>query len=199
MTRAAIRRLGLLLVLAAAALACVAALGLGDAAARFLVTEDPLAPADAAVVLAGDPDYERTATAARLVLSGQARLLVLTGGERGPGDSAASLRDRALALGVPAERIRSEATSHSTHEAMVALAPLLRTEGARSVIVVTSPYHQRRAAAAARRAWPGIAVRSWPASPTAWKAEGWWRDGARRRVVIGEYVKLAYYWARGWI
>jgi uncharacterized SAM-binding protein YcdF (DUF218 family) len=128
------------------------AFALADAPARLLVTEDPPAIADAVVVLAGDPGYERTATAARLVLAGQARLLVLTGGEPGPGDSAASLRDRAVALGVPLDRIRLEATSHSTREAMLAVAPLLRAEGARSVIVVTSPYHQRRAAAAARRA-----------------------------------------------
>jgi uncharacterized SAM-binding protein YcdF (DUF218 family) len=175
------------------------AFALADAPARLLVTEDPPAIADAVVVLAGDPGYERTATAARLVLAGQARLLVLTGGEPGPGDSAASLRDRAVALGVPLDRIRLEATSHSTREAMLAVAPLLRAEGARSVIVVTSPYHQRRAAGAARRAWPGIAVRSRPASPAAWRPQGWWSDGASRRVVIGEYVKLAYYWARGWI
>jgi uncharacterized SAM-binding protein YcdF (DUF218 family) len=193
------RRRGLGLVLAIAVLGCATALALRDATARFLVLEDPPAAADAAVVLAGDPDYERTATAARLVLSGQARLLILTGGERGPGDSAASLRDRAVSLGVPAARIRSEATSHSTREAMVALAPLLRAEGVRSAIVVTSPYHQRRATAAARRAWPGIAVSSRPASPAAWRPERWWSDAARRRVVIGEYLKLAYYWARGWI
>ncbi|PYQ52777.1 MAG: hypothetical protein DMF78_10555 [Acidobacteria bacterium] len=193
------RRLRLALVLVVVVMAAVGALARSDATARFLVTEDPLSTADAVVVLAGDPGYERTATAARLVLAGQARLLVLTGGQPGPGDSAASLRERAVALGVPLDRIRLEATSHSTREAMLAVAPLLRAEGARSVIVVTSPYHQRRAAAAARRAWPGIAVRSRPASPAAWRPQGWWSDGASRRVVIGEYLKIAYYWARGWI
>jgi uncharacterized SAM-binding protein YcdF (DUF218 family) len=188
------------LLLAGAAAATVAtALVLRDAPARFLVREDPLAAADVVVVMAGDPGYERTATAARLVLSGSGRLLVLTGGEPGPGDSAGSLRDRALSLGVPAERIRLETTSHSTREAMLATLPLLRAERARTAIVVTSPYHLRRAAAAARRAWPGIAVIARAASPATWRAEGWWGDHERRKVVVDEYAKLAYYGLRGWI
>jgi uncharacterized SAM-binding protein YcdF (DUF218 family) len=182
----------------AAGVAAAAALALRDAPARFLVREDPLAAADVVVVLAGDPDYERTATAARLVLSGWGRLLVLTGGEPGPGDSAESLRERALSLGVPSDRIRLETTSHSTREAMLATAPLLRAERVRTAIVVTSPYHLRRAAAAARRAWPGVTVLSRAASPAAWRPEGWWRDHERRKVVFTEYAKLAYYWARGW-
>jgi uncharacterized SAM-binding protein YcdF (DUF218 family) len=197
--RARRRVAAVLAVIALIALAAGVAVALGDRPARFLVTEDPPAVADAVVVLAGDPGYERTATAARLVLSGQARLLVLTGGEPGPGDSAGSLCDRALALGVPPDRIRLEATSHSTREAMLALVPLLRAAGARSVIVVTSPYHQRRATAAARRAWPGIEVRGRPASPSAWRPEGWWADAGSRRVVMDEYAKLAYYWVRDWI
>ena len=85
-------------------------------------------------------------SAARLVLSGQARLLILTGGEPGPGDSAESLRQVALGLGVPPEAIRMEQVSRSTHESMLAVRPILEQEGIRTLAVVTSPYHQRRAA-----------------------------------------------------
>ncbi|HUG54131.1 MAG TPA: YdcF family protein [Vicinamibacteria bacterium] len=185
-----------------AALAVAAAaifLLLSDRPARFLVQEDPPGLSDAVVVLAGDPSYERTATAALLMRAGQARLLVLTGGEPGPGDSAASLRERAIALGVPPADIRVESRSRSTREALVAVAPLLREKGVRSVTLVTSPYHQRRAAAVARRAWPGIAVRSRPASPSFWTPRRWWTTAAGRRIVLTEYAKLAYYWARGWL
>jgi uncharacterized SAM-binding protein YcdF (DUF218 family) len=185
---------------AAIALAVVtAAVLLGDRPARFLVEDDPPAVSDAIVVLAGDPGYERTATAAALMKAGRARLLVLTGGEDGPGDSAASLRARALALGVDPAAIRMETASRSTREAVLGAAPLLRQAGVRSVTLVTSPYHQRRAAAAARRAWAGIEVRSHPATPSFWTPAGWWKDSAGRRLVLTEYGKLAYYWARGWI
>lgn len=185
---------------AAAAIAFLLALAavFTDAPARWLVARDPPQRADAVVVLAGDPDYERTKTGARLVLDGQARLLVLTGGEPGPGDSAQSLRDVALRAGVPPARIRLERVSHSTHESLEAVRTILEREGVRRVIVVTSPYHQRRAAWAARRSLRGIAILSQPAEPAAWKPEGWWQTARGRRLVIGEYAKLVYYVLRGW-
>ncbi len=162
------------------------------------MVQDPPERADAIVVMAGDPDYERTTTAAALMRAGMSGLLVLTGGEAGPGDGAESLRERALVLGVPSERIRLEATSHSTREAVVAVLPILRGAGARTVILVTSPYHQRRAAASARRAWPGIRVLSHGASHSSWSPHRWWRNAHSRRIVVTEYAKLLYYRCRGW-
>ena len=182
------------LVTTALALAAVFA----DEPARWLVVADPPRRADAAVVLAGDPDYERTKTGARLLLEGQVRLLIVTGGEPGPGDSATSLRDVALRAGVPAERIRMEQVSHSTHGSMEAILPILEREGIRSVAVVTSPYHQRRAVWAARRTLRGIEIVSRPAEPAGWKPEGWWKTRWGRRIVLGEYARLAYYIMRGW-
>jgi uncharacterized SAM-binding protein YcdF (DUF218 family) len=149
-------------------------------------------------VMAGDPDYERTITAARLFQERRVRLVILTGGEPGPGDSSESLAAKAREHGVAAEAIRTESVSHGTHEAVVAVAPLLAAEGVRSVVLVTSPYHQRRAFRAARRAWPGVRIVNHPAQPSAWSPQGWWRTRASRRVVVGEYLKLLYYLARGW-
>jgi uncharacterized SAM-binding protein YcdF (DUF218 family) len=182
------------------ALAVLLALGavFTDEPARWLVARDAPQSADAAIVLAGDPDYERTKTAARLVLGGRVQLLVLTGGEPGPGDSAESLREVALRAGVPAARIRMEQVSHSTHESLEAVRAILEREGVRCAIVVTSPYHQRRAAWAARRSLPGIATFSHPAEPSAWAPDGWWKTPRGRRIVFGEYAKLAYYVLRGW-
>ena len=169
-----------------------------DEPARWLIVTDPPRWADAAVVLAGDPDYERTKTAVRLLLEGQVRLLILTGGEPGPGDSATSLRDVALRAGVPAERIRMEQVSHSTYGSMVAIRPILEQERIRSVVVVTSPYHQRRAFWTARRTLRGVEVLSQPADPAGWRPEGWWKTRWGRRIVFGEYARLAYYVLRGW-
>src|SRR5437763_8859645 len=104
-----------------------------DAPARYLVVEDPPGPADAIVVMAGDPGYERTASAARLMGAGGAPVLILTGGAPGPGDSAESLRARALALRVPAARIRLQTTSRRTRGAVLADAPILRGPSGRPV------------------------------------------------------------------
>jgi uncharacterized SAM-binding protein YcdF (DUF218 family) len=192
------RRLAVAAAVATAALLIVLLLA-GDRPARFLVVEDPPLATDAVVVMAGDPAYERTTAAVAFLKATGRGTLILTGGDAGPGDSADSLREKAIALGVAPDRIRVETTSHSTREAMVATAPLLRSIGARTVTLVTSPYHARRASAAARRAWPGVTVRSLPASPSTWTAERWWSRPSGRRVVVSEYVKLAYYLCRGWI
>jgi uncharacterized SAM-binding protein YcdF (DUF218 family) len=169
-----------------------------DDPARWLVVADPAQPADVALVLAGDPNFERTRTAARLWLEGQVSLLIVTGGERSPGDSATSLRDMAIALGVPPGRVLLEQVSHTTREAMVAVRPILEQLEVRRVALVTSPYNQRRAGWSARRALKGIAIVNRPAEPAGWRPEGWWKSRASRRIVLGEYAKLAYYILRGW-
>jgi uncharacterized SAM-binding protein YcdF (DUF218 family) len=194
--RASRRRFLAALVLAASALL---AFLLSDAPAAWLVVESPPRRVDAALVFAGDPGYERTYTAARLVRANEARLLILTGGEPGPGDSAASLRDRAIGWGVPPERIRMETISRSTRESLLAVAPILRQEDVRSLALVTSPFHQRRVYLAARKALPGIALVNRPASPSGWSPRRWWGTERSRRIVLGEYAKIAYYALQGWI
>jgi len=169
-----------------------------DEPAFYLIARDPLRPADAVLVLAGDPSYERTSSGARLVLAGDVRLLIVTGGEPGPGDSAESLRDVALGLGVPPEAIRMEQVSRSTHESLVAVRPILERENVRRLVLVTSPYHQRRALWAARRTLTGVEIVSRPADPSSWQPAGWWKSRSNRRIVVGEYLKLAYYILRGW-
>jgi len=173
---------------------------LSDAPADLLVVEDPLERVDAALVMTGDPGFERTKAAARLVRDGTARLLILTGGEPWLGDSAASLRDVALRLGVPGDRIRLEDRSTDTRESLVNVAPILRAEGVRTVILATSPSHQRRAFLAARRALPGVRLVNRPVRSEPWPGgRPWWRSSAVRQVVMREYAKLAYHGLRGWI
>jgi uncharacterized SAM-binding protein YcdF (DUF218 family) len=101
---------------------------------------------------------------------------------------------------VPAEKIRLEQVSSGTWSSMLAVRPILEAEGVRTVVVVTSPYHQRRAHASARKAFGGgIQVLSHPARPSSWSPRRWWSTARSRRVVVSEYLKLAYYAARGWI
>jgi uncharacterized SAM-binding protein YcdF (DUF218 family) len=150
--------------------------------------------------MAGDPGFERTTTAAWLVASGRARLLILTGGESGPGDSSSSLRAWALRQGVPADRIRSESVSQGTHSSMLAVQPILEEENVRTLVLVTSPYHHRRAFQTAVRAFgPRVEVFNHPARPSGWAPQGWWRTSYSRQIVLSEHVKLVYYALRCWI
>ena len=169
---------------------------LGD----WLVVRDPPTRTDAALVLGGDPYFERTGHAVRLLKEGLVTRLIFCGGEPGPGDHATSLMQHARELGAPEGSLLVEDRSHSTRESVEFALPLLQENRIRSLTLVTSPFHQRRTFLAARKSL-GNEVRlvNSPADPSFWTPEGWWRDWWSAKVVFTEYVKLVYYFVRGWI
>jgi uncharacterized SAM-binding protein YcdF (DUF218 family) len=173
---------------------------LRDAPAKWLIPLDPPTTTDAALVFGGDPAYERTLHAARLFRDGQTQLLILCGGEPGPGDHATSLQKVAMKNGVPADKTVLEDQSTSTREAVVYSKPVLEAEGVRSLTLVTSPYHQRRAYWVAKRIFGNdVKLVNSPAEPSFWSPLGWWKTWSGIRIVLEEYGKLAYYFLRGWI
>jgi hypothetical protein len=152
------------------------------------------------MVFGGDPGYERTRYASQLLHEKWTQSLVLCGGEPGPGDSATSLREIALEQGVPAEAILMEEHSRSTRESALRVGAIVRQHGIRSLTLVTSPYHQRRAYLATRRVLRDeIRLINRPAEPSFWSPREWWKQGKSIRIVLTEYGKLAYYLVRGWI
>ncbi len=171
-----------------------------DLPAEFLVLKDPATPTDAAMVFGGDPGYERTRYASQLIHEKWTKSLVLCGGEPGPGDSATSLRAEALEQGVPAQSILMEQSSRSTRESALQVNAIVRQHGIRSLTLVTSPYHQRRAYLVIRRVLNDeVRLINRPAEPSFWSPRGWWKQGWSARIVLTEYGKLGYYFVRGWI
>ena len=169
---------------------------LGD----WLVLRDPPTRTDAALVLGGDPYFERTGHAVRLLKKGLVTRLIFCGGEPGPGDHALSLMQHARELGAPEESLLIEDRSHSTRESVEFALPLLQENRIRSLTLVTSPFHQRRTFLAARKSLGNeIRLINSPADPSFWKPDGWWRHWWSARIVLTEYVKLVYYFVRGWI
>ncbi len=90
------------------------------------------------------------------------------------------------------------AASDNTYEEAVATRETVRRHGYRSILLVTSDYHTRRALRIFKKVLgPSIDV-SVVAVPSGHLRPGrpWWRYGASRRVIVGEYMKLLYYWVR---
>ena len=169
---------------------------LGD----WLVLRDPPTRTDAALILGGDPYYERTGHAVRLLQQGWVNHLIFCGGEPGPGDHALSLMQHAKQLGAPDEAFLIEDRSRSTRESVEFARPILIEHGIDSLTLVTSPFHQRRTFLAARKSLgDDVVLVNSPADPSVRKREGWWRDGWSAKVVFSEYLKLAYYFVRGWV
>jgi len=176
--------------------------------ARALITEAPLEKADVIVLLSGSANYEeRARAAANLLLEGHSqRLLITNDNQRGPWSSVEQrnpfFNERALQeikdAGVPAEKVEllMQPVS-STHEEAELIRNYVTDRGLRSVLVVTSAYHSRRALWTFTRVFHGTNVqvglkRVAPGAETPPPAT-WWLTVRGWRLVPTEYVKLIYY------
>jgi uncharacterized SAM-binding protein YcdF (DUF218 family) len=166
-----------------------------EAIPRALIEEDPEATADAIVVLAGDGG-ERVEHAVELWKRGRSRtkLLVLSGGPIYWQTSWSSLMAaHAVALGVPRENIVEQALSRTTKEdAKETVKLLLDRPDVRSIVLVTSAWHSRRAKKLFLKASAGkLEVISCPCPPPP-APDGWWHDDPQARAVATEVLK--YLW-----
>ena len=109
---------------------------------------------------------------------------------------AAPMRDYLIGHGVPAPAIEVEDQAESTRENATLLAPRLRNETGR-LVLLTSDYHMRRAAAVFAK--QGVPVSRRPI-PHALKLLNNPLDRIRVGAMLAaETVKLVYYQWQGWI
>jgi uncharacterized SAM-binding protein YcdF (DUF218 family) len=175
------------------------------AAARFLIVRAPLEKADAIVVLSGSSAYrERTQKAAQLFREGRAPRVLLTDDHtRGGWDNAQQrnpffverAKDELIKGGVPQDRIEIvPGVAVSTRDEAFIIRDYAARERLKSVLVVTSAYHSRRALRSLRKAMvdTGTTVGIEPTDNGA--QVFWWLQLEGWRNVGGEYAKLIYYW-----
>lgn len=196
-------RVVLLLLLAWSILAWVAA--------KALVVRSELPHADALVVLAGSSTYvERTHRAAQLFAEGVAAKIVLTNDNLPSGWSAVHQRnplfveraaDELRRQGVPAEKIEIvPGAVSSTYDEIKRVREYSVAHGLRSILVVTSAYHSRRAWWTLRHVFRGSDVAigldaAVPGQQSPWPATWWWHRAGWQMVPV-EYGKMVYYWLR---
>ena len=179
--------------------------------ARALIVSAPLNSADAIVVLSGSSTYvERTRKAAELYRQGRAPLVLLTDDHTRGGWSTVQQRnpyfveratEELIEQGVPAEKIRIvPGYASGTHEETLLLKDYTTAQGLRSILVVTSAYHSRRALRSLRQnfAGTGMTIGLEPVPPGSQTPPPgfWWLQFQGWRSVGVEYVKLIYYWLR---
>ena len=177
-------------------------------AAEALVVSEELERTDALMVLAGSAAYvERTARAAELYREARAPAVILTNDGQLSGWSNESqnnptfverARRELVRAGVPNENIEVlPRRVGSTHDEALLLKEYVDERHLRSLLVVTSAYHSRRALWTFRRAFEGSGVavgvsKAGPGSQT--PAPGtWWLSPRGWQSVAGEYVKMVYY------
>ena len=167
----------------------VAFLALGS----WLATEDPLAKADAIVAISGDTGA-RTETAVALWKAGWAPLIIFSGAAIDPESvsSAEIMRREAIRQGVPESATLIEPNSTTTDENATEVAKLMTDRKLGSAILVTSPWHQRRASMAFSRAFAPAAIklRNYPARDPQWNPQLWWQHEPMRSQTLLELAKL---------
>ena len=176
--------------------------------ASWLIEVDPPSEAEVAVVLGGGAG-ERLGAAVRIWREGRVGAILVTG----PDDPLLPVytgedsltqgevkRRIAIRRGVPAESAWLALGAKSTHEEAVLVRRDLERRGIERAIVVTSPFHTRRAGRTFRQVFRGsgigLTVETLPLELSQEQVDRWWRREREQMSVFTETVKLLHYWNR---
>jgi uncharacterized SAM-binding protein YcdF (DUF218 family) len=158
------------------------------------VIDAPAAHADALLLLGDDNFYADRAThAAELIRHGVAPVVVASGRRLRPGAGIVELQEHDLIeRGVPKDKIiRFPHDADSTLEEAVALARLCSERHFRTVIVVTSNYHARRARYIFGKVFPpAIAVSVAGAHDGDFDPDHWWEKRKSQELFVHEVVGM---------
>jgi len=158
------------------------------------VVDAPTAHADALLLLGDDNFYADRAThAAELIRHGVAPVVVASGRRLRPSAGVVELEEHDLIeRGVPKDKIiRFPHDADSTKEEAVALARFCADRHFRSVIVVTSNYHARRARYIFDKVFPAtIGVSVAGAHDGDFDPENWWEKRKSQGLFLHEIVGM---------
>jgi len=182
--------------------------GLGS----FLVKESKLEQADAIFILGGNV-FDRPMAALDLYHKGYANKLIPLGANTGltmlawhNGDEDKSFSDALvmqeflLSRNVPFEDVIPINEGTSTKEESESILKFCKDNKYKTIIVVSDSFHLRRISYVFvdRFADAGIKVILRGASHSEYNEEYWWQFEQGLIMLNNEYVKLAYYWLKGY-
>lgn len=165
-------------------------------------------PADAIVVFAGGVGesgqagqgyQERVQRAVELYQQGWSKNLVFSSGYVYRYQEPLVMKALAVELGVPAEAIFLESEADSTYENILYTCRLLEKNGWRSILLVSSPYHMRRAVWVWKKVAPHILVTAAPVQQSVFFGEGEAVYPHQIRAILHEYSAILYYLWRGYL
>ncbi len=174
---------------------------------RLAVRHEPKV-VDAIVVFSGDGEssyinqsYQRRALdAIRYYKSGFAPLIILSSGKEQTFSEVEMIRALLVGRGVPKDAIQIiEKYPRSTFENVVFVQSLLKERGTKNILLITSPYHSRRALWVWRKAMPELVVLAPVVVDTPESTAQWTASVDEIKVICYEYAAIAYYWCRGWL
>ena len=163
-------------------------------------TQQDCRKADAFVAISGGDTSARTAQAIQLYKDGWAEFLVFSGAaldKSGP-SNAEAMRRQALGAGVPSVAILVDETSETTKQNAANTTNLFERRNIRSVILVTSAYHQRRAGLEfGQRAGTAIRIVNHPVQSDNQWSQWWWTTPTGWWLAGSELFKIGVFYAGG--
>jgi uncharacterized SAM-binding protein YcdF (DUF218 family)/glycosyltransferase involved in cell wall biosynthesis len=168
----------------------------------------PPAPSDAIVVFAGGVGesgkagggfQERVTQAVRLYRAGMAPRLIFSSGFVFTLREAEVMRAVAIANGIPADAIVLEEQAANTYQNVEYTRRILNDRQWTRVLLVSSPYHMRRAMLTWKKVAPEITVIPTPAPDSQFYTHERGASLEQIRGIVHEYAALINYWWRGWI
>jgi uncharacterized SAM-binding protein YcdF (DUF218 family) len=178
---------------------------------HFLVLEQKPQKSDIIVVLNGR-DTERSLAAVDMYKTGYGKLIVIARGPKQPGcgefwkrvgkdfNSKVFFQRSVEAMGIPRDSFMQIGEGvHSTFDEAKAARTFLKEKGYKSILLVTSKWHSRRAYLTFTSVFgenervEEIRITCHPSKYDTFNPDAWWKNEAGAEIVLGEYLRLIYY------
>ena len=167
--------------------------GYAVAVSLFLPTSDQLKKADAIIVVSGGDTRGRTLHGVQLYEQGWAPELIFSGAARDPSSASNAKAMLAIAAsqGVPASRISLDESSRDTKENAQGTKQIAGSY--KTIILVTSDYHQRRVNSEFRKQYgPTTTFINSPAKDKNWGRKSWFLSPYGWWISLTEPAKLLF-------
>ena len=168
-------------------------------AAFYLSPQDTLRKADVIIVISGGQTTARADEGIQLYKEGYAPKIIFSGAalDNGP-SNAQQMREQALRAGVPDGAIATDEMARTTYQNASNTKSIVETLQAHSIILVTSPYHQRRASLTFRHGFgQGYDVINHSSFDNRWSKVAWWASPFGVSITGSELVKIGILYATG--
>ena len=148
---------------------------------------------------AGGGQQERLKQAIDLYNAGYSDRLVISSGFVYSFKEAESMRAVAIDQGIPADRIEIEPRARNTYENVAFVQQILDRHRWNKILLVSSPYHMRRARMVWNKVAPEITVIPSPPPNAQFYEHTRGATMAQIRGILWEYLAIAYYWWNDWL
>jgi uncharacterized SAM-binding protein YcdF (DUF218 family) len=166
------------------------------AAGSYLVQAHEPAAADIVIVLGGDGSGIRAMKGCELLQQGFAKELWLSGLPSIYGKTEGALAAEFVAgRGCPVEKSKAlRIQVDSTRDEAIQLGKMMREQGVKKYLLVTSNFHTRRSGRVFREVSPDLEAIVVSAGDHEFPVESWWENRRSRKTFLNEWLKTVAYW-----